>query len=411
MNRDKAIVRTIGLAAALVLLLTTLLPASRASAQEPELAPCGPPPAAANWTINVSCEIGANTIAPRNVTITNNATVTIFGGRWLNVDFTNYYLRILPGSKLLIRPGARLYTLPLGHTFLNNTDGTFGYYLKRVDGAVMESYNPTFAFYPASTIKVLQHLHAMRAVDAGTVTLGGTNLNVCSGGVNCTDSANTAALCGGSMVVETLQTALTNMMRPSNNQSTNAIQELFGAGTPSVGRAAMNTTAWTTVGMSNSTALQHKFACGNVANNPFNTATLADLGLLYEEAMTNDAVLPEPTRTTFVQIMLNETNDGSLVTAINAIVAQEAALIEMDPVDIQAFQSGIQFAHKAGNVQGTAYESDAGWVSLPVNGGADARQYVFGHFVDAATVNTLPSFDARTAELLRTAIRESLPLY
>ena len=207
-------------------------PACRPSRRTGAGAPCGPPPAAANWTINVSCEIGSNTIAPRNVTITNNATVTIFGGRWLNVDFTNYYLRILPGSKLLIRPGARLYTLPLGHTFLNNSDGTFGYYLKRVDGAVMESYNPTFAFYPASTIKVLQHLHAMRAVDAGTVTLNGTNLNVCSGGTNCTDNANTAALCGGSMVVETLQTALTNMMRPSNNQSTNAIQELFGGARP-----------------------------------------------------------------------------------------------------------------------------------------------------------------------------------
>jgi beta-lactamase class A len=410
MNRDKSFVRTIGLAAVLVLWLGALLPASRASAQQPELAPCGPPPAAANWTINASCEISANTIAPRNVTIANNATVTIFGGRWLNVDFTNYYLRILPGSKLLIRPGARLYTLSLGHTFLNNSDGTFGYYLKRVDGAVMESYNPTFAFYPASTIKVVQHLHAMRAVDAGTVTLGGTNLNVCSGGTNCTDNANTVALCGGSMVVETLQTALTNMMRPSNNQSTNAIQELFGNGTPSVGRAAMNQTAWTTVGMNNSTALQHKFACGNVANNPYNTLTLADAGLLYEEVMTDDAVLPEPERTTFVQIMLNETNDGSLLNAINAIVDQEAALIEMPAIDIQAFKNGLQFIHKAGNI-GTAYESDAGWLSLPVDGGANARQYVFGHFLDGATVNTLPSIDARTAELLRTAIRESLPLY
>lgn len=145
----------------LTLLAASLWPASRAGAQEPELAPCGPPPAAANWTINASCEISANTIAPRNVTITNNATVAIFGGRWLNVDFTNYYLRILPGSKLLIRPGARLYTLPLGHTFLNNSDGVFGYYLKRVNGAVMESYNPTFAFYPASTIKVVQHLQIM----------------------------------------------------------------------------------------------------------------------------------------------------------------------------------------------------------------------------------------------------------
>jgi hypothetical protein len=173
----------------------------------------------------------------------------------------------------------------------------------------------------------------------------------------------------------------------------------------------MNQTAWNVVGMSNSTALQHKFNCGNVSNNPYNTLTLADAGLLYEEVMTNDAVLPEPTRTTFVQIMLNETNDNSLVTAINAIVDQEAALIEMPAADIQAFKNGLRFAHKAGNVLGTAYESDAGWVSLPVSGGADARQYVFGHFLDGATTNTLPSFDARTAELLRTAIRESLPLF
>ena len=47
----------------------------------------------------------------------------------------------------------------------------------------------------------------------------------------------------------------------------------------------------------------------------------------------------------------------------------------------------------------------------PVDNGLGARQYVFGHFVDAAMVNTLPSFDARTAGLLRTAIRESLPLH
>ncbi len=85
----------------------------------------------------------------------------------------------------------------------------------------MELYNATFAFYPASTIKVLQHLHAMRAVDAGTVTLGGTNLNVCTGSTNCTDNANTVALCGGSMVVETLQTSRwTDMMRPLRQPET-----------------------------------------------------------------------------------------------------------------------------------------------------------------------------------------------
>ena len=57
------------------LLLAGILPAGQAGAQAPELAPCGPPPPAANWTINVSCEIGSNTIAPRNVTITKRLSL------------------------------------------------------------------------------------------------------------------------------------------------------------------------------------------------------------------------------------------------------------------------------------------------------------------------------------------------
>ena len=131
------------------------------------------------------------------------------------------------------------------------------------------------------------------------------------------------------------------MMINSDNEDTNSIQELFGSGTPSVGRAAMNQTAWNVVGMSNSTALQHKFNCGNTANNPYNTLTLADAGLLYEQTMTNDAVLPEPERTTFRQIMLNEVSDNRLRTAINAIIDQEAALIEMPAADIQGFKNGL----------------------------------------------------------------------
>ena len=115
------------------------------------------------------------------------------------------------------------------------------------------------------------------------------------------------------MAVETLGFAMGRTMINSNNEDTNSIQELFGNGTPSAGRAAMNQTAWNVVGMSNSTALQHKFNCGNIANNPYNTLTLADAGLLYEQTMTNNAVLPEPERTTFVQIMLNEVSDNACV--------------------------------------------------------------------------------------------------
>jgi hypothetical protein len=47
-------------------------------------------------------------------------------------------------------------------------------------------------------------------------------------------------------------------------------------------------------------------------------------------------------------------------------------------------------------------------VSLSINGGVDTLQFVYGHFVDNASINTLPSITSRTAELLRSAVSESL---
>ena len=56
--------------------------------------------------------------------------------------------------------------------------------------------------------------------------------------------------------------------------------------------------------------------------------------------MTNNAVLPEPERTTFRQIMLNEVSDNGLRTAINTIIDQEAALIEMPDLTYRRSRTG-----------------------------------------------------------------------
>src|SRR5688500_2591412 len=112
---------------------------------------CGQPPAAVNWMISESCTLNADVIPPRNVIVTNGAALRMPCGIQINVDFTICDLRIMPGSKVMLEPNARLYTLTLGHTFLNSTDGSFGYSLTRVGGSVMESYNQTAPFYAAST--------------------------------------------------------------------------------------------------------------------------------------------------------------------------------------------------------------------------------------------------------------------
>ena len=58
----------------------------------------------------------------------------------------------------------------------DNTDGpaetyAVGIYLKQVSGPVLEQFNESFIFEPASTIKVLHHLHAMLQVEAGSIAL------------------------------------------------------------------------------------------------------------------------------------------------------------------------------------------------------------------------------------------------
>ena len=62
----------------------------------------------------------------------------------------------------------------------DNTDGPpdtyrVGIYLKQVSGPVLEQFNESFIFEPASTIKVLHHLHAMLQVEAGNI---GINIGV-----------------------------------------------------------------------------------------------------------------------------------------------------------------------------------------------------------------------------------------
>lgn len=308
-----------------------------------------------------------------------------------------------------------------------NTDGTVGLYLKQVGGGVLASFNENFVTYPASTIKVLEHLHAMRAVEAG-LDLDTTLLTVCrdcgacaactacvpppavcTSDVNCSDQSNADDGCIAT--TESLRCALQRMMIVSSNQSTNAIQELFGAGIPSAGRTAMNLTATAVVGTSANTALQHKFACGNVNNDPFNTMTLTDMGLLYEQAATNAAVLADPQE--FYSLMLNESL-GGLLAAIWSVADAEAILLGMAPgdADVAAFKAGIRLAYKAGNISADGdgnnrYQSMAGWGELPFSCGSPDTQYVYGYFIDDATVTSIGG-NPVIGELLREELAGAL---
>ncbi|NER50911.1 MAG: hypothetical protein F6J92_30420 [Symploca sp. SIO1A3] len=306
---------------------------------------------------------------------------------------------------VLMLNNSNALTTRIGRMLRNNTNGAVGLHLQRTNGQVLASLQSNRVFYPASTIKVLEHLHAMRAVASRNANLDTTTLRVYPNRADsCSDNH-----AGQNFNTETLREALRNMMESSNNQSTNAIQELFGNGDADSGRTAINQTARNVVGMSNNTAINHKFACGGPNNNPANKLTLADIALLYQQVATNSNVIDSNRRTTFYQLMLGKT-DG-LFNSIESVIDEEASKIGVTGADLQSFKSQIEMAYKDGNI-GSSHVSIAGWIELPFKNRSQIvpHQYTYGTFVDEATQNSV-KLGSVTAELLREEIRAALKTF
>ncbi len=368
--------------------------------KENEFTPCAPP-GSGSWVINSDCELTASASIRGDVFVQNNSTLTIEAGVDLNIDLSVNKIEVENGSHIIIRNTGKIHSILIG-----NTDGRVGYYMKEVNGPVRRSLNANVSFYPASTIKVLQHVHAMIQVQLGNANLTTSMLTVCPGNnTNCTNSSNNNTNCGANTITESLSTALSRMMMNSDNQSTNAVQEFFGNGNPATGRANMNMTAANILGLSNQTLLQHKFACGNISNNPFNTATLADLAEIYEEVGEDANVLGGGFKNSFYTLMLNENTDNGFINDINAIIDEENVSIGLSSLDLNAFKVAINTARKPGNV--SCCFSSAGWIELPYSNGATTRQFVVSAFFDNFTVNGV-DLVAVLAELLRRPIREAM---
>ncbi len=293
------------------------------------------------------------------------------------------------------------------------TGGTFGYRVRRVGGAVAANVNPGFVFYPASTIKVLQHLSMMRDVEDGVWDLAATDVQVCGGTTNCSDDPNVSVpACAAAP--RSLSLTLSRMMVFSDNQDTNAIQELIGtvadpaSPTPSLaGRADLLDFSTMVLGMSPSTVLHHKFACGNVDNTPSNTATLIDLELIYDAIARRPSVILPETRVLLKDRMKNE-GSPDLAADLLALVDEEAlATGKSDSAD--AFKSLVYMVYKAGDVSNSGiYRSNAGLIQLPTYDGNFKRLHSWASFIEDADTYVAPTLTNATLEMLRPAIRSAL---
>ena len=198
---------------------------------------------------------------------------------------------------------------------INNPTAVEGAYLKNVDGSVIADVNGERQFEPASAIKIVAAATALLAVKAGPIKLTDSITyyydpqfgpsNPKQTGVNPDSFAHTPA----NALTTTLQNAINQMLKVSDNRMTFAIEQKFGlAKLNSVAQSlGMTSTIWTQT-------------VGNGV--PGNYLTLADASKIYDKIADGTLLGPTLTATLMNNLILNQNN---FPNPFFSVVQQEAA--------------------------------------------------------------------------------------
>ena len=255
------------------------------------------------------------------------------------------------------------------------SDGWTGAYLKEVEGPTLASLQPDFVFEPASTIKAIHHLHAMRSVMQGNSNL----LQPVTYSVNFSGSC---PIGGAPFTTQTLRETLRRMMVNSDNAATEGIRQLYG-------QNAIQFTAQQIAGMT-STELNHIIGCGADALANPNRLTLRDTGRLYERVQTL-TILNEPNRDTYYELMQNQNtpNPWWFTNILRNTIYDTASDLGLPTQVADDYWAATLTAWKPGGytLSNLTYTSVGGVVSLPrcaFGSPDDWHHYVFGLFVEGA---------------------------
>lgn len=315
------------------------------------------------------------------------------------LDVKTYFVNGARRFAAIMVNNSNAATTRVGQILRSGTDGETGMYLKQVGGGIQAALQESRIFEPASSIKILVGLHAMRAVDAGTSSL---SQNVVVYAATPSSSCPSNTITG----TEPMGNAILAMLENSDNQRTKAMINTYGM-------AAINNTA-ASIGLTG-THLNHYPGCGGP---PANQLTLADAGVIYE-GIASGTLLSSTNRPELYARMPAQAGDFTgIQSAVNAIVNAEAPAFGLSATEISQFKTRLLTHYKAGGYTlcpsspCLEYRSVAGSAEVPVclRGTISSRSYVWGIFIDGATSASAAdsTFNAAKAEPLREPIRSAL---
>lgn len=342
----------------------------------------GPP--ARSWTV-----IGVDSTQLADIHNQNGARI---------VGLERYVASVLPlrwGYNAVLVNNSNELTTRVGDLLRNGSDGVSGVYLRQLGGSVLANLNENRAFEPASTIKTLFHVHAMREVAQNRIQLSTQIPSDFREGSPCWYQA--------SNTTSRLDTVLGLMMGRSDNGSTIAIQDRFT-------NPAIRVTA-AELQMGATLLLRDK------CPGPLNESTLVDFGKLHEGVANGYLVTQHGDFTSsFRGLMLGSVFEYASTAGVSlgTIIDQEANSLGVAIAARNEFHANVAIAHKGGFYDRSTvfHGSQFAWLRLPFRNGPviRPREYVTGAFVDYGTNRTATGDTTNLAarEVLRDVVRAAL---
>jgi len=319
-------------------------------------------------------------------------TLSQIGARLIDVD--RYFTINGYRYDVVMVNNSNALSTRLSELLRGNTDGHGGVFLKRANGAELAYINGDRPHEPASTLKTLHLLEAMRQVQIGTTTLASTYRTYTAGGpLSCPTGS-------GAYVDESLTSTLNAMMQVSDNLRTRTVTDNFG------GFAQLNSRAGV-LGMA-STQVNHHIGCGL----PANATTLRDIGRIHEQVVAG--YLGNQRDAFYARMSQNYQGGGFAGGRVGVVINEEANSIGVSSAQRAAFLEGFQIRWKGGSydVNNRFFHSWGAYVAIPfvVGNAIQTREYVLGSFVADATVESqaINTINLAASEALRDELRAAL---